>query len=114
MTEAPRFLRPVTTPSADVGMAVTFDVPLKLDCGRELAPFTVAYVKEARKHPNADRLQVCDVVTRSGLVQVVCGAPNAKTGMKAIFAPPAPIFGTSSIHSSEPCVRQRPSASRTQ
>src|SRR5580765_6011772 len=44
MTEAPRFLRPVTAPSADVGMAVTFDAPLKLDCGRELAPFTVAYM----------------------------------------------------------------------
>src|SRR3954469_23020055 len=44
MTEAPRFLRPVTAPSADVGMAVTFDMPLKLDCGRELTPFTVAYM----------------------------------------------------------------------
>ena len=44
MTEAPRFLRPVTAPSADVGMAVTFATPLPLDCGRELAPFTVAYM----------------------------------------------------------------------
>src|SRR5262245_4267725 len=62
---------------------------------KPLQPFTVAFVKEARKHPDADRLQVCDVVTRSGLVQVVCGAPNAKTGMKAIFAPPgAYIPGT--------------------
>ena len=44
MTEAPRFLRPVTAPSADVGMAVTFDAPLPLDCGRALAPFTIAYM----------------------------------------------------------------------
>ncbi|HWM61891.1 MAG TPA: hypothetical protein VNN98_07050, partial [Rhizomicrobium sp.] len=44
MTEAPRFLRPVTTPSADVGMAVTFETPLPLDSGRSLAPFTVAYM----------------------------------------------------------------------
>src|SRR5471032_541162 len=44
MTEAPRFLRPVTTPSADFGMAVTFATPLPLDCGRSLAPFTVAYM----------------------------------------------------------------------
>jgi phenylalanyl-tRNA synthetase beta chain len=65
------------------------------DKRKALAPFTVAYVKEARQHPNADRLRVCDVVTRSGLVQVVCGAPNAKTGMKGIFAPPgAYIPGT--------------------
>lgn len=65
------------------------------DKTKALAPFTVAYVKEARPHPNADRLRVCDVVTRSGLVQVVCGAPNAKTGMKGIFAAPgAYIPGT--------------------
>ena len=43
MTEAPRFLRPVTG-TANVGMAVTFDTPLALDCGRNLAPFTVAYM----------------------------------------------------------------------
>src|SRR5947208_4221349 len=65
------------------------------DKRKALAPFTVAYVKEARQHPNADRLRVCEVVTRSGLVQVVCGAPNARTGMKGIFAPPgAYIPGT--------------------
>jgi homoserine O-acetyltransferase/O-succinyltransferase len=44
MTEAPRFLRPVTAPAANVGLAVTFDTPLSLDCGRELVPFTVAYM----------------------------------------------------------------------
>jgi homoserine O-acetyltransferase len=43
MSEAPRFLRPVKT-AANVGMAVTFDTPLPLDCGRTLAPFTVAYM----------------------------------------------------------------------
>ncbi len=52
-----------------------------------LAPFTVAKVKEARQHPNADRLRVCDVITNDGDVQVVCGAPNARTGMTGIFAP---------------------------
>ena len=44
MTDAPRFLRPVTALSANVGLAVTFDAPLPLDCGRTLAPFTVAYM----------------------------------------------------------------------
>ena len=43
MTEAPRFLRPVKAPAANVGLAVTFDAPLRLDCGRDLSPFTVAY-----------------------------------------------------------------------
>jgi len=51
-----------------------------------LAGFTVGKVKEARQHPDADRLRVCDVETANGLVQVVCGAPNAKTGLVGIFA----------------------------
>ncbi|HJU30737.1 MAG TPA: phenylalanine--tRNA ligase subunit beta [Hyphomicrobiaceae bacterium] len=52
-----------------------------------LAPFTIARVIEARRHPNADKLQVCKVDTGSGVVEVVCGAPNAKTGMIGVFAP---------------------------
>ncbi len=76
-------------------IGVGLEVEAVEDKSKALKPFTVAYVKEARPHPNADRLRVCDVLTRSGLVQVVCGAPNAKTGMKAIFAPPgAYIPGT--------------------
>ncbi|MEX2010109.1 MAG: phenylalanine--tRNA ligase subunit beta, partial [Dongiaceae bacterium] len=57
------------------------------DPARDLAPFTVAYVTEAKPHPNADRLTVCQVETGRGLVQVVCGAPNARAGMKGVFAP---------------------------
>jgi phenylalanyl-tRNA synthetase beta chain len=53
------------------------------------APFTIARVVEAKQHPNADRLRVCMVDTGSGApVQVVCGAPNARTGMTSVFAPP--------------------------
>ncbi|CAG0908074.1 unnamed protein product, partial [Cyprideis torosa] len=51
------------------------------------APFKVAYVESATKHPDADKLQVCIVDTGAEKIQVVCGAPNARTGMKAIFAP---------------------------
>ncbi|MDY0881794.1 phenylalanine--tRNA ligase subunit beta [Dongia soli] len=58
------------------------------DRSKALAPFTVAYVVSAEKHPNADKLRVCMVDTGKGIVQVVCGAPNAKTGMKGVFAPP--------------------------
>ncbi len=53
----------------------------------ELAPFRVAYVISAEQHPNADKLRVCKVETAEGEVQVVCGAPNARTGMKGVFAP---------------------------
>ncbi|HUC62540.1 MAG TPA: phenylalanine--tRNA ligase subunit beta [Alphaproteobacteria bacterium] len=57
------------------------------DRAKTYAPFTVAYVVEAKPHPNADRLKVCIVETALGRVQVVCGAPNAHTGMKGVFAP---------------------------
>ncbi len=59
------------------------------DKAKLFAPFTVARVIEAKQHPNADRLRVCMVDTGAGdPVQVVCGAPNARTGMKSVFAPP--------------------------
>jgi len=57
------------------------------DRSKALAPFTVGYVVEAKQHPNADRLRVCQVDTGKGVIQVVCGAPNARTGMKGVFAP---------------------------
>jgi phenylalanyl-tRNA synthetase beta chain len=57
-----------------------------------LEPFTVASVISAERHPNADRLKVCIVDTGSGQTQVVCGAPNAHTGMKGVFAPAGTII----------------------
>jgi phenylalanyl-tRNA synthetase beta chain len=51
------------------------------------APFKVALIEKAEQHPNADRLKVCTVDTGEEKVQVVCGAPNARTGMKGVFAP---------------------------
>ena len=49
--------------------------------------FVVAQVIEAKQHPNADRLKVCVVEAGGGPVQVVCGAPNARAGMKSVFSP---------------------------
>lgn len=71
---------------------VLTDIGLELeefeDKGKEFAPFKVAIVESAEKHPDADKLKVCQVKTADGKsVQVVCGAPNARAGMKAIFAP---------------------------
>ncbi len=56
------------------------------DYNKILSPFTVAYIKSAEKHPNADSLQVCQVETNQGLLQIVCGAPNARAGIYVIFA----------------------------
>jgi phenylalanyl-tRNA synthetase beta chain len=54
-----------------------------------LAAFTVARVLTAEKHPQADKLQVLTVDAGTGeTIQVVCGAPNAHTGMLGVFGPP--------------------------
>ena len=54
-----------------------------------LKPFVIASVISAEKHPNADRLKVCMVDIGDGKpTQVVCGAPNARTGMKGVFSAP--------------------------
>jgi phenylalanyl-tRNA synthetase beta chain len=59
------------------------------DKAKALSAFTIAYVIDAKQHPNADRLRVCLVDTGAPEpVQVVCGAPNARTGMKSVFSPP--------------------------
>lgn len=59
------------------------------DAGKKLEAFTVARIVEAARHPNADRLQVCQVEVAKGkpLLEVVCGAPNARVGLVTVFAP---------------------------
>jgi phenylalanyl-tRNA synthetase beta chain len=53
-----------------------------------LAPFKVAKVLTAAKHPQADKLQVLSVDAGEGPIQVVCGASNARAGMLGVFGPP--------------------------
>ncbi|MBN9592096.1 MAG: phenylalanine--tRNA ligase subunit beta, partial [Alphaproteobacteria bacterium] len=65
------------------------------DAGARLKEFTVAHVLSAEKHPNADKLKLCMVDTGADIVQVVCGAPNAHTGMKAVFAKPGVVIPAS-------------------
>ncbi len=67
--------------------AVGLEVESVEDRAKIFAPFKVAYVEKAEKHPDADRLRVCVVDTGKEKLQVVCGAPNARTGMKGVFAP---------------------------
>ncbi len=53
----------------------------------KLAAFSVAKIIEAVQHPNADRLRVCQVETKDGRKEIVCGAPNARAGLVTIYAP---------------------------
>ena len=62
------------------------------DKAKALAPFTIARVISAEQHPNADRLRVCmvdygQIAKGDKPLQVVCGAPNARTGLISVFSP---------------------------
>jgi homoserine O-acetyltransferase len=85
MTEAPRFLHPIKAPAANAGLSVTFQEPLPLDCGRELTPFTVAYITygtlNARKN---NAILVCHALTGDQFVasdHPITGKPGWWTTM---------------------------------
>ena len=81
-----------TATATEIGEALTtigLEVESIEDQGRALKPFVVAKVVSAIPHPNSDHLKVCKVDAGTGaLIDVVCGAPNATTGMKSVFAFP--------------------------
>ena len=74
---------------ADKLTMIGLEVETIEDKAKALGAFVIAKVIEAKQHPNADRLRVCLVDTGDGNpIQVVCGAPNARTGMTGVFSPP--------------------------
>jgi phenylalanyl-tRNA synthetase beta chain len=63
------------------------------DPSARLKGFVVGHVIEAGKHPNADRLKLCKVDAGNGkILQVVCGAPNAREGLKVVLAQPGTVI----------------------
>lgn len=82
-----------TTESLDALAVKLNDIGLEVesieDPGATLGAFVVAKIVEAKKHPNADKLQVVQVEIAPGkpTMEVVCGAPNARAGMFGVFAP---------------------------
>ncbi len=73
----------------DTLSAIGLEVEAVTDRGAAFTDFRVARIVTAGEHPNADRLRLCQVDTGAGtLIQVVCGAPNARPGLLTIFAPP--------------------------
>src|SRR5688572_3631975 len=73
---------------ADTLTRIGLEVESLSNPAEALAPFRVAKVLAAEKHPQADKLQVLTVDAGEGQVQVVCGAPNAHAGMLGVFGPP--------------------------
>ncbi|MGB6950052.1 MAG: phenylalanine--tRNA ligase subunit beta, partial [Methyloceanibacter sp.] len=72
---------------ADTLTRIGLEVEGIFDPATRLAPFTVAEVITCDRHPNADKLQICEVDTGRERLQVVCGAVNARAGLKGVFAP---------------------------
>src|ERR1700712_5945022 len=75
---------------AEVATAMTMaglEVEHVDDPAAKLAAFSVARIVEAVQHPNADRLRVCQVDTKDGRKEIVCGAPNARAGLVTVYAP---------------------------
>jgi phenylalanyl-tRNA synthetase beta chain len=80
---------------AETMTSIGLEVEAIEDKGAGLKDFIVAHVVSAEKHPNADKLKLCMVDTGEDIVQVVCGAPNAHTGMKGVFAKPGIVIPVS-------------------
>ena len=72
--------------------AIGLEVEDVIDNGKALSPFIIAYVESAEQHPNADRLKVCKVNDNNQTYQIVCGAPNARAGMKAVLSLPGMVI----------------------
>lgn len=59
----------------------------------DLSPkFVVGYVEQAEKHPDADKLSICQVQIDGSTVQIVCGAPNVAAGQKVVVAKPGAVM----------------------
>src|SRR5476651_2344277 len=66
------------------------------DAGAALKDFIVGEVLTADKHPNADKLRLCSVNSGDGTpLQIVCGAPNARAGIKVVLARPGTVIPAS-------------------
>jgi len=78
----------------NIGLEVENIQPIK----NELSDYIVAKIIKANKHPNADRLKLCDVdIGEKKIVKVVCGAPNAKDNLLTIYAPPGSVIPKSGM-----------------
>lgn len=81
-----------TTASVDEITEALTDLGLEVEGvenpGAKLADFTIGKVISAEKHPDADKLRVCQVMTDEGQLQIICGAPNARQGITVVVAKP--------------------------
>ncbi len=79
----------------DIGL----EVEAIKEAQNELSDFKIAKVLKAEKHPNADKLKLCEVSigNNNEIKKVVCGAQNARSGLVTIYAPPGSIIPKSKM-----------------
>ncbi len=78
---------------ADVLNFIGLEVESRKPTKDELSEFLIAKIIKVEKHPNADRLKICDVdIGNQNIQKVVCGAPNARDGLITIYAPPGSMI----------------------
>src|ERR1700759_5526379 len=75
--------------------AIGLEVESVTDPGAGLKDFVVGEVVTAEKHPNADKLRLCTVNDGKDTLQIVCGAPNARAGIKVVLARPGTVIPAS-------------------
>lgn len=90
---------------AEVATAIGLEVDGIEDKSKELRPFVVAEILHAERHPQADKLQVCCVKAAQGELQIVCGAPNARAGIKVALANIGTIIPTNGMEIKKAAVR---------
>ncbi|HWY61918.1 MAG TPA: phenylalanine--tRNA ligase subunit beta [Rhizomicrobium sp.] len=81
---------------ADKLTSIGLEVESVSDAGAALKDFIVGEVVACEKHPNADKLRLCSVNSGEGApLQIVCGAPNARAGLKVVLARPGTVIPAS-------------------
>lgn len=77
---------------ADALLGLGLEVENIENCGEKFNGFFIGYVEKVETHPNADRLNLCQINDGQGIYQVVCGAKNVREGLKIAFARPGAII----------------------
>ena len=71
---------------ADKLTSIGLEVEEIIDNTSTLAPFVIGEIQKVDNHPNADKLHILSVFTGKETLQIVCGAPNVREGMKSVLA----------------------------
>ena len=83
---------------ADVLTDTGLEVESIKDPKKRLGQLSVGEILNVEKHPNADKLKVCEVKSSTGIMNIVCGAPNVKSGMKVVVARPGDFIPGLDVH----------------